>query len=96
MRSILKREPQSAASDVKRMICKICGALFVPETYRERVTGTCAQDSCYVPFSDVGNVQHYHKDFVHYHFACLRCGGQIATNDKTERLCTKCRKRNSK
>ena len=78
-------------SKTPRLVCKKCNCLFEPQTLRERVTGTCEKDECYVPFSDDKDVKHYVNDYTKYHFKCLKCSEQIHTNDISERLCPKCR-----
>jgi hypothetical protein len=79
-----------------RMICKKCHKIFIPETYRERTTGTCNKEECYTPFTEVANLKFYEKDFNKYKFRCLKCDKIIYTNDITERLCEKCRGVNRK
>ncbi|OGQ96313.1 MAG: hypothetical protein A2284_18000 [Deltaproteobacteria bacterium RIFOXYA12_FULL_61_11] len=80
----------------RRLFCRCCGRQFAPETLRERLTGTCSDERCYLPFSEASadKIQHDYKDYTAFRFTCLGCGVTIATGDKSERLCPRCRRRN--
>ena len=75
------------------MICKVCSDVFTPETYRERITGTCDKEACWRPFNDTDDLQFVEEDLFQYKFKCLRCGVKILTNTKGERICQECKKK---
>ena len=68
----------------------------MPETLRERSTGTCDREECYVSFNDTENIKYHEQSFVKYKFSCLKCGQSIHTDDRSERLCENCRAKNKK
>ncbi|MFH1728097.1 MAG: hypothetical protein ABIA04_06735 [Pseudomonadota bacterium] len=81
---------------IARLICKKCGKIFIPLTYRESVTGTCSDDDCYVSFSDTDDKEHVQADLYKYSFNCLKCDEKIFTNEISDRLCSKCREKNKR
>jgi len=81
---------------VKRMICKKCGAIFTPETYREKITGTCSKEKCWVPSSDTENIEYLKEDQFKYKFNCLKCNEIIYTDNPATRLCRNCRQKNKR
>ena len=81
---------------LKRMICKKCGDIFIPETYREKITGTCSKEDCWVPSSDTENIKYVKEDQYKYKFTCLKCNEIIYTNTASTRLCNTCRQKNKR